>query len=658
MIIRSHIAVWPLAGLLLAVFSIQAEESTVDSRFDNTLREEIVVTASREPRAAREVGSALSWLDRRHIAARETPFAPELLREIPGLAVNRGGPVGGLTQIRIRGSEGNHTLVLIDGIEANDPAFGSEFNFASLQTLGVNHIEVLRGPQSALYGSDAVGGVISFRSALPDAGERQLLADINGGSHGTTRAGVSGAIGGEVLRASLSASQYESAGINASRSGASRSDKEKDGYRTRTVNGLVEADLRDNLKSRLILRQTDSEVEEDTQDFNFPSTPTQGLLIDSANETDFHQRYGLAEITHGATGDFFTQRLAISYAGTNNHFRDRGQTTASSRGTRRKAEYDVSLHFGSDRLSHTLTAGLQHEELLFRYRVADFAAANQNRTDDQTSGVLEYAFGFDDRFWFSLSGRQDRNDRFDDATTWRGTASWLLPTSGTRLHASIGEGITNPGFFELFGFIPSSFIGNSNLQPETSLGYDIGIEQSFFEGAVLLDLTAFSADLQDEITTEFDFNTFSSTPVNLDGKSDRKGVEVSLQAALNEVWSITGGYTYVDAEDRDGLREVRRPRHSGSLNVNFRFGEGRGNVNLGAIRNGEQLDNEFIFSTLVDRVALDGYTLLNLAASWSASDQLTVYARLDNLLDEKYEELFSFRSPGRTGYIGVRLNLD
>jgi len=646
-------AIWPFAGLLLAASPIQAEDSRTDSRLDQTLREEIVVTASREPRAAREVGSTLSWFDAQAIAARETPFAPELLREIPGVTVNRGGPVGGLTQIRIRGSEGNHTLVLIDGIEANDPAFGSEFNFAALQTLGMDHIEVLRGPQSALYGSDAIGGVISVRSTLPDPGEQRLRADVSSGSHGTARTGVSGAIGGEALSASLSASQYESAGINASRSG-----NEKDGFRTRTLNGLLQATMLDNLTTRLVLRQTDSEVEEDTQDFNFPSTPTQGLLIDSANETDFHQRYGLAEVIHGATGDQFIQRLAISYAGTSNHFRDRGETTASSRGTRRKAEYDASLHFGSDRLTHTLTAGLQHEELLFRYRAADFAAANQNRTDDQTSGVLEYALGFDDRFWLSLSGRHDRNDRFEDATTWRGTASWLLPASGTRLHASIGEGIANPGFFELFGFIPSSFIGNSRLQPETSRGIDIGIEQSFFAGAVLIDLTAFSADLRDEITTEFDANTFNSTPVNLDGRSERRGIEMLMQAELDEAWSILSGYTFVAAEDRDGLREVRRARHSGNLNINYRFGGGRGNVNLGAIVNGRQLDNEFIFSTLTDRVTLDGFVLVNLAASWAASEHLTAYARVDNLLDEQYEELFSFRSPGRTGYVGVRLSLD
>ncbi len=652
MIKITRLATWPLAGLLLAVFPLHAEEPGTDSRLDRTLREELVVTASREPRAAREVGSTLSWLDAQTIAARETPFAPELLREIPGVSVNRGGPVGGLTQVRMRGSEGNHTLVLIDGIEANDPAFSSEFNFASLQTLGLDHIEVLRGPQSALYGSDAVGGVISLRSALPDAGERRFRADISGGSHATARTGVSGAIGGEVVSASLSASQYESAGINASQSG-----NEKDGFRTRTLNGLLQAALQDNLTTRLVLRQTDSEVEEDTQDFNFPYTETQGLLIDSANETDFHQRYGLAEVTHGAAGDPFVQRLAISYAGTNNHFRDRGQTTAASRGTRRKAEYDASLHFGTDRLTHTVTAGLQHEELLFRYRAADFAAANQNRTDDQTSGVLEYALGFDDRFWLSLSGRHDRNDRFEDATTWRGTASWLLPTAGTRLHASIGEGIANPGFFELFGFIPSSFVGNNRLQPETSQGFDIGIEQSLFDGAVLIDLTAFSADLRDEITTEFDPN-FNSTPVNLAGKSERQGVEVLLQAELNDTWSIFSGYTFVDAEDRDGLEEVRRPRHSGNLNVNYRFGEGRGNVNLGTIVNGRQLDNEFVFSTQADRVTLDGFVLVNLAASWAASEHLTVYARIDNLLDEQYEELFSFRSPGRTGYLGVRLNLD
>ena len=136
MIICPRMAIWPFAGLLLAASPIQAEDSRTDSRLDQTLREEIVVTASREPRAAREVGSTLSWFDAQAIAARETPFAPELLREIPGVTVNRGGPVGGLTQIRIRGSEGNHTLVLIDGIEANDPAFAAQL--AALCDIFVN----------------------------------------------------------------------------------------------------------------------------------------------------------------------------------------------------------------------------------------------------------------------------------------------------------------------------------------------------------------------------------------------------------------------------------------------------------------------------------------------------------------------------------------
>ena len=644
---------WLLAGLVSTVASVHAANNPATTSLSGsplaasplatTLREELVVTANRDPRPVRETGSALSLLDADSIGNRETPFVSELLRELPGLAVNRGGPVGGLTQIRMRGAEGNHTLVLIDGIE---------FNFASLQTSGVNRIEVLRGPQSALYGSDAVGGVISLFSALPEAGEQHLQADLSMGSQATTHTALTAAMGGDRFRGRFDAAQYDTAGINAARVGS-----EKDGARSRTLHGIMEADLTADITGRIVLRQTDSEVEEDTQDFDFPATPTQGLLVDSRNETDFRQRYGRAEIRQGARDDRFSQRLALSYTGSSNHFRDQGQTTATSKGDRRKAEYDTTLRFGTDRLAHTVTAGLQHEALRFSYRAAGFADANQNRSDDQTSAILEYALGVSDRFWVSLSGRRDRNDRYRNATTWRSTASWLFPESGTRLHASLGEGIANPGFFELFGFIPASFVGNSELQPERSRGWDAGIEQSLLDGAVVVDLTVFAADLREEITTEFDFTTFTSSPVNLAGESERRGIELSLQAQLGEDLSLSGSFTFVDTEDLDGRREVRRPRLSSNLNLNLQIADGRGNVNLGALYNGRQQDSEFIFATPEDRVTLDDVVLVNMAASFAATPALTLFARIDNLFDADYEELFSFRSPGRAAHVGVRLSL-
>src|SRR5690606_14090944 len=223
------------------------------------------------------------------------------------------------------------------------------------------------------------------------------------------------------------------------------------------------------------------------------------------------------------------------------------------------------------------------ELLSFEALSVEFADANQQRDDDQTSYVAEYALTFERRGGLSLGVRHDDNHRFDDATTWRATASWLFEASATRLHASYGEGITNPSFVELFGFLPSSFRPNPDLEPERARGYDVGIEQSLFGGRVVADLTWFQTDLDREIVTVFDPNAFVSSVVNEQGESDREGIELALAAQLGGGWSVTGSYTWLDATEPDGSREVRRPRHSGSVNVNYAFGGGRGNLNLGLI---------------------------------------------------------------------------
>ncbi len=628
----------------IGIPSVSAEPSTI--------REEIIITASRQNLSAGQTGSSFTLIDQADLNDRNAAFVPDILREVPGVAVNRGGPVGSLTQVRMRGAEGNHTLVLIDGIEANDPAFGSEFNFAPLLTQGSKRIEVLRGPQSALWGSDAIAGVISLHSELPEAGEQNLTFDLGTGSQATTQSSLQGGFGHERVRGSVNASQYRTAGVS-----ASELQPERDGIETRTMHGIVEADVNESLIARMVLRQTDSRVEEDTQDFNFPSTPTQGLVIDSRNETDFHQRYGLAELRHSGFDEQLGQRLAFGWADTSSHFIDADRTTSATAGNRRKFDYDATLNFGADRLSHALTVGAQYEALRFRNRAVDFGGADQNREDEQTSGIFEYTLGFDAQLWLSIAARHDWNDRFDDATTWRGTASSLVGDHGTRLHGSYGEGIANPGFFELFGFIPSSFAGNPNLKPESSTGFDFGVEQTFLDGQVVIDLTAFTSNFTDEITTSFDFNTFVSSPVNLGDKSKRKGLEFSASANLPGGFCIQGSYAYVHAKDREGRQEIRRPHHSGSTTLGYDFAAKRGNVTLSAVYNGNQRDAEFIFATPTDRVVLGDYLLVNLAASFAVTEAVSVYTRIDNLFDEDYTELFGFRSPGTTALIGVNISV-
>ncbi|MDX1581746.1 MAG: TonB-dependent receptor, partial [Alphaproteobacteria bacterium] len=306
---------------------------------------------------------------------------------------------------------------------------------------------------------------------------------------------------------------------------------------------------------------------------------------------------------------------------------------------------------------HIFTAALEHEELEFLNQgPTPDAPQNQKQKDDQTSFIGEYRLGIEERYFFSASVRHDENDLFDDATTWRLGARAALGDSGAVLHASYGTGITNPGFFELFGFIPGSFNGNPDLQPEESESFDIGVEQRFLNDRAVIDVTYFQADLQDEIVTLFDFSTFTTTVDNLEGKSNRKGVEVTLEARLTDALSLSGSYTYTRSRQPDGSREVRRPKHQASASASYAFDGGRGQVNLFVTYTGEQLDNEFSANTPESVVTLDDFVLVSLTGSYRLTPWLEAFGRVENLLDEDYEQIFSFRSPGIGAYAGLRLS--
>lgn len=614
--------------------------------------EEVVVVGSYVPRPAREVGSAVTILTAEDIELRQTALGAELLREVPGAAVNRAGQTGALTQVRIRGAEGNHTLVFIDGIEANDPAQSFEYNFADLMTWDIERIEVLRGPQSALYGSEAIGGVVSLTTTDPLPGFHGQ-ARVEGGSFGTTQYGATVSGGSESVRGLLSANRYDTDGISQSaiQSG------EKDGYETTTLHGKVDVAITDRLEARLVVRHSDNEVETDRQDFDFPDTPTQGQLVDSDDRTESEQLYGLAELRARFVDDRWLHRLAIGYTDTESDSYSSDEYSSGVRGERRQYEYETTFLFGGSDFRHALTGGVEREEWKFENVVPSYPDANHTQDDDQTSFIAEYDVSVRDNTSVSVSVRHDRNDLFDDATTFRATGSYLFAGPATRVHASYGQGITNPSFFELFGYAPSTFEGNPDLEPEKSHGWDLGVEQALWDGRALVDVTYFDATLEDEIATVFDFTTFLSTPVNQSGESERRGIEVTLQARLNDAWSVRGSYTYLDATDPDGADEVRRPENTGSLDVNYAFLGGRGNVNVGALFNGEQQDNEFVNATPATRVTLDSYTLMNAAVTFDVTPRVQVFVRGENLLDEDYTEVFGFRSPGAAGYLGVRARL-
>jgi vitamin B12 transporter len=615
----------------------------------------VFVSGSRTPAPAYTIGNAISVLTQEDIEQRQNPVVSDLLRSVPGLAVSRSGGRGQITQVRMRGAEGNHTLVLIDGIEANELNFNGEFDYGSLMAVGIERIEVLRGAQSALYGSDALGGVVNIitRGGRPGF---QAEASLEGGSFGTRQATAFLAGGTERVNGALSAGYFEDDGINLSRFG-----DEKDGTRIYTVSGKGRAQLTDNFHVNGVFRYMDSHTETDAQDFDFPATPTQGLIVNTDDEQENQQFYGRMEAGLTLYDGAWDHQAAVFYADTEREYLNDSDDLTGNAGSRLKFEYQTTVNFETPSFGdadHHLTAAFEREEQHFRnFGAVPDAAENQRRSDDQNSFIGEYRVGFADQVFLSAGVRHDDNQLFEDATTYRLSAAWRIPDSGTRLHASHGTAVTNPGFFELFGYFPDFFLGNPNLQPEHSRSFDIGVEQTFWDGALTVDVTYFDADLRDEIVTVFDSTTFLTSVENLVGKSDRKGLEVTLSGQLTDALSFGGSYTYTRSRQPGGQPEVRRPKHVGNLNLNYAFGQGRGNVNLDVSYNGKQLDNEFVDATPATVVTLDSYVLVTLAASYQLTDTIELYGRVENALDENYEEVFSYRSPGIGAYGGVRVKL-
>jgi vitamin B12 transporter len=258
-----------------------------------------------------------------------------------------------------------------------------------------------------------------------------------------------------------------------------------------------------------------------------------------------------------------------------------------------------------------------------------------------------------------LSARFDNTSAFENAFTGRLALTYEL-TDDSRLYGSIGSGQKAPTFIERFGYFPGQFVGNSQLKPEKSTSFDVGIEQAWRNGDLTAQLTYFRQDLKNEINGfVFDPLTFLSTAENLPGKSARQGIEFAgrLEATSNLGFGATYTYTDSTAEDDQGrdIRELRRPRHIGSAQVNYRFRDNRANLLLVADYGGEQFDAYFPpFPSSSEIVTLDAFWLLGLTASYDVSEKLNVFVRVSNLLDEEYEEVFGYRTPGRGAYLGLR----
>jgi vitamin B12 transporter len=608
----------------------------------------LVVTATRsgELTPVRDVGASVTTLAPETLIERQTRTIADILRDVPGVAVNR---TAGLTQLRLRGSEANQTLVLIDGIEASDP-FLSEFDFGSLVADESARIEVLRGQQSALYGSDAIGGVIHYITA---SGRETpgFSARLEGGTQDTANALVRAAGVAGAFDYALSGTMLTSGGAPDARDGTRDLGGETVSLATKLNWEPVES-----FRLRAVGRFTDVDRDFNDQDFT-PGSPTFGLVVDSPGVRS-HNRNGMgllrAELdlidgrwSHALTGQYVDARRDTF------RFDER---LSGSTGARLKGSYETAFRFETGAVRHRATLALDVERERFRNRDPNGFAFSGRRQIENLGLVGQYELFLGDRGGLSASIRRDDNNLFANTTTYRVQGSYRV-LDGTRLHAAAGSGVKNPNLFELYGFIDGRYIGNPDLRPEKSEGWEAGVEQSLFGDRVTVGATWFENVLEDEIFTDFPPPDFTPTSANRTTKSRQRGVEASLAARFGEAWRLDASYTYLRARE-NGAVEVRRPKHIASVSGTWTAPDDAGSVTLVARYNGRQFDQAFLDPSFVPtRVTLGDYVLVNLNGRVKLSDRFELFGRIENLFDERYEDVFSFVNHGRIAIVGVRARL-
>ena len=630
------------AALLLSAipFTLQAQS--------NPLMEEVVIGASHIPIAISQSANAVTVINSEQIKNRAALSVSDLLRDVPGLAVSRSGVLGSATQIRVRGSEANHLLVLIDGVEANDPSQSDELNWGTLAASDIERVEVIRGPQSAMYGSDAVAGVVNIITRRADK-PLGMSVYSEAGSWATRKSGFSIGHSNEQFDVRLGASHLESDGENISRAG-----DEKDGHKNTSVNLTAGWNVDDQMRLSFVARQNDGMSAFDSDaDFD-------GFIEDQDRVSEFRNSTVGLQGHYDSVDGRSKHKIIIAQSENNNDNFANGVLGNSSSATKDQFKYVGSLFWDDSAQRASLL--LEHENERFNQTGPFFsgenAGENLKRTTD--SVALEYRVDVTDRLTLAASGRYDDNSEFDSAETLRFEASYQVDND-TRLRGAWGTAVKNPTFTERFAIF-GSFVGNPDLIPEESTSWELGIDHALFDGAVNLGATVFNAALENEINGFASAPGGNSTAANKEGESQRQGVELTVLSTLSDNLSIDAAYTYVDSVEFDSnsgqdVDETRRPRHSASLNVAWQAAN-KLQLNANVQYSGGQTDVFFPpFPNPSQTVSLDKYTLLNLNANYNVSEQLDVYARIDNALDDQYEEVFSYQTLGVGGSVGFRLKL-
>ncbi|WP_448661477.1 TonB-dependent receptor plug domain-containing protein [Sphingomonas sp. CJ20] len=631
------------ASLLLSTTSAFAQQAPDTVATD---RDQIVVTAGRTAEPLSRVGQSITVIDAQEIARRQTDTVADLLRTTPGVSISRNGPIGASTAVLIRGAESDQTAALINGVKLNDPSSpGGGFNFGNLLIGNIERIEVLRGPSSVLWGSQAIGGVVNMITAQPT---EVLTVNARGeyGYRNTAQgvANVSGKVG--PLSFSGGGGYFRTDGISAF--SEARGGKEKDGYTNYGANLDLRLALTDAISVDARGYYSDGKVGID----GFPA-PT--YAFGDTKETSKSREFvGYTGLNVALFDGRLRNRVGYAYTDTKRRNFDPDSVpteTFAGNGRNERLEYQgvadildqVQATFGAEReTSHFTTSSYGGPQTRGRAQIDSFygqLAVTPVSGLTVTGGV-----------------RRDDHNQFGGQTSFAASGVFSPNGGSTTFRASYSEGFKAPTLYQL-----QSEYGNARLRPERAKGWDAGITQRALDGAVEASATYFRRNATDLINfvscaaplTGICTGRPSGTYDNV-AKARSEGVELTLALRPVDALRFAANYTYTDATNRSegtanyGKKLIRRPDQTINASVDYR-------LPFGLTTGATVTSIGSSYDTANNSRKVQGYVLTDIRAALPVREGVEVYGRIENLFDERYETIYRYGSMGRAAYIGVRL---
>jgi vitamin B12 transporter len=601
----------------------------------------IVITATRIPTPVLQVASSITVVTAADIEARQERTFADVLKDIPGLNVVQTGGPGGETSVFMRGTNSNHTKVFIDGIDVSDPSNATgAFDFGQLLTQDIERVEVLRGPQSGLYGSDAIGGVINIITKSGN-GPVQFTGLAEGGTFDTFNQGGTLSGSQDDFRYSASVAHFHAGSVPVTPldlllPGEARNDDYDDNL---TLTSKLGYDVTPDFDLGLAARYTDIHLRDTGEDY-LEVFPYSGYPAPEQTTADTVE-YATRLTAHLKSFDgVLEQTLGLAYTHDRTDTVEPQTPPALNTGERRKADWQGDVKLAP---TETLVLGAEYErDEIDQPITADVHIGS-------AYGELQSQIG--DHWFSALNVRNDDNSRFGDKTTWRFAPEWVVTQTDTRLHASVGTGFKAPTLSELYQSFPAFFFfANPNLKPESSTGWDAGIEQAVVHDVLRVGVTYYDNRIRDLITTDVTGTTWANV-----GRATTDGIESFIAYQPLKELTLRVDYTYTQAED-DVLEQplLRRPKHRGSFVATWQATRAwQWNLDVLTVGNWVDVSRDGLTSGL----NAPGYTTVNLATSYDLTPRVALFARVDNLLDRHYENPLGFLQPSIGVYAGLKVRL-